>query len=97
VLTAYFAQAGSVGPAAVAGAGGAFALSWAQRTLSTPARALRRHVADVDVSTVLHDGTVVSSGRAALLGPLEGALRTMSWATVALAFALAFARAGGWG
>jgi hypothetical protein len=97
VLTAYFAQAGSVGPAAVAGAGGAFALSWAQRTLSTPARALRRHVADVDVSTVLHDGTVVSSGRAELLGPLEGALRTMSWATVALAFALAFARAGGWG
>jgi hypothetical protein len=96
VLTAYFAQAGSVGPAAVAGAGGAFALSWAQRTLSTPARRLRRQVADVDVSTVLHDGTVARSGRAELLAPLEGALRTMSWATVALACALAFARAGGW-
>jgi hypothetical protein len=96
VLTAYYAQAGSVGAAAIAGAGAAFALSWAQRTLSTPARRLRREVVDVDVSTALRDGTVVSSGRAELLAPLESALRAMSWAMVALACAVALARAEGW-
>lgn len=96
VLTAYYAQASSLGVAPVAVAIAALALSWAQRTLSTPARRLRRQVADVEVSTVMHDGTVVSSGRAELLAPLEGALRTMSWAMVALACGVALARAGGW-
>jgi hypothetical protein len=96
VVTAYYAQASSIRPAAVAGAAGAFALSWAQRTLSTPARRLRRQIVEVDVSSVMRDGTVASTGRAELLAPLEGALRTMSWATMAFACALAFARAGGW-
>ncbi|MBV8950505.1 MAG: hypothetical protein JOZ99_06500 [Actinobacteria bacterium] len=96
VLTAYYAQASSLGAAAIAGAIAAFALSSAQRTLSTPARRLRRNVAAVDVSTVMRDGTVVSSGRDELLAPLERALRTMSWAMVALACGLALARAGGW-
>lgn len=96
VLTSYFAQQSSIRPAAIAAAAAAFALSWAQRTLSTPARRLRRQVTGVEVSTVLRDGTVVSSGREELLAPLEEALRTMSWAMVALACAVALARAGGW-
>ena len=44
LLTAYVAQADRLGLAAVLGAAGAFALSYAQRSLSTPARLLRRHV-----------------------------------------------------
>jgi hypothetical protein len=97
VLTAYYAQAGSLRVAAAAAAAAAFALSWAQRTLSTPARRLRRQVVDVDVTMVMRDTTTMSSGRDELLAPLEGALHAMSWAMVALAGALAFARAGGWG
>jgi hypothetical protein len=42
VLTAYFASAHTIRPAAVAAAGSAFATIWVQRTLSTPVRAVRR-------------------------------------------------------
>src|SRR4051794_34645586 len=42
VLTGYYAQARSLSPAAVTAAAVALGLSWAQRTLSTPARELRR-------------------------------------------------------
>src|SRR5574341_512187 len=48
LLAGYVAQAGRLGIAGVIGAVGAFALSYAQRTLSTPARRLRRHVTRVD-------------------------------------------------
>ena len=44
LVTAYVAQANGVDGAALLGAGAAFALSSAQRTLSTPARLLRRRV-----------------------------------------------------
>src|SRR5215467_3188615 len=42
VLTAYFAQAGTLSFAAAAAAGAAYAISYGQRALSTPARTLRR-------------------------------------------------------
>ncbi len=45
VLTAYVAQTGRLALAPVMGALGAFALSVAQRALSTPARLLRRRTA----------------------------------------------------
>lgn len=92
VLTAYVAQTGALGWAPVAAAAGAAALSAAQRALSTPARLLRRRAGAVGGTVVLRDGAVVGLDRAALLAPLERALRAMSAATVLLAVGLAIAR-----
>jgi hypothetical protein len=93
VLTAYFAQAGTIGFAAVAAAVGAFALSGAQRHLSAPARTLRRHVTALEGTLVMDDGSTRPLTTELLLGPLEAALKALCWATVALAAALAVARA----
>jgi hypothetical protein len=92
LLTAYFAQAEGLDPEAVLGAAGAFALSAAQRSLSTPARFVRRRVRRVDATLTLDDGTVRPLDERALLRPLEQGLRWLSWATVAVAAALAVAR-----
>ena len=92
VLTAYVAQAGTLRPAPVFVAAGAFALSWAQRSLSTPARLLRRSVRGVDGTLTLADGTVRHLDDKFLLVPLERALRAMSWGLVTLATGLALAR-----
>jgi len=92
VLTAYAAQAGGLGLAAVLGAGGAFALSCVQRGLSTPARLLRRQVGQVSGSMTLADGSIKRLDEAVLLAPLEHALRAMSWGLIALAAGLAVAR-----
>jgi hypothetical protein len=92
VLTAYVAQTGSLSLAAVLAAGAALALSAAQRSLSTPARLLRRRSEGVTGRITLADGRVTELDRATLLAPLEQALRTMSWSVVLLAAALAVAR-----
>ncbi len=92
VLTAYVAQAGTLALAPVLGALGAFALSWAQRSLSTPARMVRRSVRAVEGSLTLADGTVRAIDERFLLAPLERALRAMSWGLVTVAAALAVAR-----
>ncbi|MGH9016619.1 MAG: hypothetical protein ACRDY1_02615 [Acidimicrobiales bacterium] len=92
VLTGYVAQSSTLSAAAVLGAVAALALSWAQRALSTPARRIRRATRSVDGAMTLDDGTTVTLDEAALLGPLEAALRGLSWAMVALASALALAR-----
>jgi hypothetical protein len=92
VLTAYVAQTGRLALAPLVAAVGAFALSVAQRALSTPARLLRRRSEEVSGSVVLSDGDVLPVDRAVLLAPLEQALRAMSWAVVLLAAALAVAR-----
>jgi hypothetical protein len=92
VLTAYVAQTGRLALAPIVAAVGAFALSVAQRALSTPARLLRRRTDDVSGSIVLSDGDVLPVDRAVLLAPLEQALRALSWAVVLLAAALAVAR-----
>jgi hypothetical protein len=94
VLVAYVAQTGDLALAPVLAALGAFALSAAQRALSTPARLLRRRAAEVNGSIVLTEGGDIPIDRATLLAPLERALRTMSWAIVLLAAGLAVARAG---
>jgi hypothetical protein len=94
VLTAYFAQAERLDLVAVAAAVGAFALSWAQRVLSTPARTLRRRALDASGRVVLASGEAVDLDRARLLAPLEAALKALSVACVALAVALAVARLG---
>jgi hypothetical protein len=92
LLTGYIAQAEGLDVAAVVGALGAFALSYAQRTLSTPARLLRRRVTRVSGSLSLDDGTLRQLDESTLLAPLENALRWLSWATVALALAVVIAR-----
>jgi hypothetical protein len=94
VLVAYVAQTGTLALAPVLAAGGAFALSAAQRALSTPARMLRRRAQSVSGSVTLIDGASTSLDRAGLLAPLERALRAMSWGVVLVAAALAVARAG---
>ena len=73
-------------------AAGAFALSVAQRRLSTPARALRRRVERVEGTVTASTGEVSSIDREYLLAPLEGALRSLAWSTVLFAAGLAVAR-----
>jgi hypothetical protein len=92
LLTGYVAQASTLTLAAALAAGAAFALSVAQRVLSTPARVVRRSTRAVEGSLTRADGTVVPLDEAALLRPLETALRAMSWGMVAVASALAVAR-----
>ena len=92
VLTSAVAQSGDLGLAPIAGAAGAFALSWAQRRLSTPARALRRRVVRVQGTATTSSGEVPID-RAALLAPLEKALGAMSWAIVLITTAMVIARA----
>jgi len=94
VLTAYVAQAQGLSWSAVLGALSAFGLSLAQRALSTPARRLRRSVRSLSGVVVRDDGTEEVLDEAAVLAPLERALRAMSWAVVALAAGLAVARLG---
>ena len=92
VLTAYFAQTGRVSIAALAVSAGAYALSYGQRVLSTPARLLRRRSRTVSGTLTLNDGSEVPLDESALLRPLEGALRAFSWGVVALALGLAASR-----
>ena len=94
VLTAYAAQTGRLALAPVLAAMAALGMSAAQRRLSTPARTLRRRSVRVEGSVTLADGQVTVVDQQALLAPLEGALRAMSWSLVLLAAALALARLG---
>ena len=71
---------------------GALALSSAQRRLSTPARTLRRRVTAVTGTIALADGTGSRRRPDAPPGPLERALRALSWGVVLLAAGLAVAR-----
>ncbi|MGD0311781.1 MAG: hypothetical protein ABSC90_04910 [Acidimicrobiales bacterium] len=92
VLTAYVAQTGRLAVAPIVAALGTFALSAAQRALSTPARMLRRRTSGISGTITLSDGTVHPVDRASILAPLERALRSLSWAMVLIAAALAVAR-----
>jgi hypothetical protein len=64
VLTGYYAQHEQLDVAAIAAAVFAFFFSTAQRSLSTPARALRRKTADVRGTVVGADGTASNIDRA---------------------------------
>jgi hypothetical protein len=92
VLTAYVAQAAQIDAAALLGAAAAFALSYAQRSLSTPARLLRRRVQDAEGLLTLDDGEVRPITTETLLGPLERTLRALAWTVVLLAAAMVSAR-----
>jgi hypothetical protein len=92
VLTAYFAQTGRLSVAAVAAAAAGYALSYAQRMLSTPARTLRRKSRSVTGELILTDGSEVALDRPTLLRPLERALSALSWGVVALSVGLVASR-----
>ena len=88
LLVSYYAQAETWTAVALLGAVAAFALSFAQRTLSTPARKLRRQVVRVEGEIELATGEVRRMQHSELLAPLERALKAMTWAMVALAATL---------
>jgi hypothetical protein len=92
VLTAYVAQTGTLTAGPVLAAAGALGLSAAQRSLSTPARALRRRTVAVTGTMTGTDGEVTAIDQAVLLAPLEQALRALSWSVLLLAAGLAIAR-----
>ena len=92
LLTAYVAESSTLRLAPVLAALGAFAISYAQRSLSTPARAVRRSATEVEGSMRMSDGTMMRIEERTILAPLERALRSMSWGMVLLAAALAVAR-----
>ena len=86
-FTGYFAQALQVRPAGILVSAGCFLLSLAQRRLSTPARALRRHTVEVHGQQRLRDGSLVELDSARLAAPLEGALSAL-WMAVVLLLSL---------
>jgi hypothetical protein len=92
VLTGFFACAGTLDGAAALGAVAAFALSLAQRRLSTRVRDLRRRVARVSGSLERLDGSREELTPAYLIAPEEAALRALTAATVVLAAALVIMR-----
>jgi len=92
VLVSYVAQTGRLALGPVLAAFGAFALSAAQRRLSTPARTIRRRAQQVEGQIMLGDGEVLPLDAGTLLAPLETALHAMAWGVVLFATALAVAR-----
>jgi len=91
-FTGYFANALAVRPAGVLVAAGCCLLSAAQQRLSTPARELRRHTAEVIGEQRLTDGRVLRVTRSRLAEPLEGALSALWLALVLLAAGLVAVR-----
>ncbi len=92
VVTAYFAQTGRLSIAALAVGVAGYALSYAQRMLSTPARLLRRRSRSVTGELTLADGSHLALDRATLLQPLERALAASSWGIVALSLGMVASR-----
>jgi hypothetical protein len=92
-VTAYYASAERFETSVLFGAGGVFALSLAQRTLSRRVRTVRRQVRAIEGRVVYADGTVEDIDRHWVLGADERALMLMSVATCAIAVAALAARA----
>jgi hypothetical protein len=84
-FTSYWANALSLRAAGVLIAGACFALSLAQRRLSTPVRELRRRTVSVTGTQALADGRSLPLSAQRLAAPLDGALRALSVAVVLLA------------
>jgi hypothetical protein len=91
-LTAYWANAVTIEAPGVLVAVACFALSVAQRRLSTPVRTLRRRTRALVGTQTLDDGTTIQLTRETLAEPLDGALRALSAGVVLLAAALVVLR-----
>ncbi|HEX5467731.1 MAG TPA: hypothetical protein VFW80_01640 [Gaiellaceae bacterium] len=87
LLTGFFAVAGTLDAAAVAGAVFALALSLAQRILSTRVRDVRRRVVRAHGTIERRDGSSDDVTPELLIEPEERALRMLSVAVTALACA----------
>jgi hypothetical protein len=87
-LTASYANAVRITPAAVLAAAACFTLSIAQRTLSTPVRNLRRRTRAVSGSVERTDGSTEAIDAAYLRAAPEGALRALSLAAPLVAAAM---------
>src|ERR671919_576010 len=92
VLTAYVAQAERLTAPALLAAAAAYALSRAQRSLSSSVRFVRRQTNRVDITLDLRDGDERTAHEELLLEPPEAALRALSWGLPVLAAALVVAR-----
>lgn len=91
-FTGYWANALELRPAGVLVPAACFALSAAQRRLSTPARELRRRTVALSGEQELADGRRIELSAPALAAPLEGALSALSIAMVLLAAGLVAVR-----
>jgi hypothetical protein len=91
-LTAYWANAVSIEPEGVLVTVACFAISVAQRRLSTPVRMLRRRTDSVSGTQVLDDGQVLDLTQESLAAPLDGALRALAAGVVLLAVAMVVVR-----
>jgi len=79
-------------PSSVLAAAAAYALSRAQRSLSSSVRFVRRQTNGADIALELQDGSERTAHEELLLDPPEAALRAMSWGLPLLAAALVAAR-----
>jgi hypothetical protein len=91
-FTGYFVNAEKVALPGILIALGCFAMSVAQRRLSSPARELRRRTATVSGTRTRPDGSQEALTLATLLRPLDGALAALSLAICVTACALLAAR-----
>lgn len=91
-FTSYWANALQIRFQGVAIAAGCFALTLAQRRLSTPARELRRRTISVSGEQRLEGGGTIELSADRLAAPLDGALRALSMALVLVAAAAVAAR-----
>ncbi len=96
-LTSWWANTLSIRSADEVAAGalvaaGCFGLSVAQRRLSTPVRQLRRRTLALSGEQRLDDGTSLPLSAERIAAPLDGALRALSWAVVAVAVGVVIVR-----
>jgi len=92
-LTAYWASAETLRWPALAGGVAVFALSLAQRTLSSRVRMLRRRAHSVQGTITYADGSTEEIDRQGLIAPDERALMLLALAVVALSVAAVLFRA----
>lgn len=92
LLTGYYAQAETLRVTAFVAAGAAYWISSAQRSLSTPARALRRRATAIEGAVTHGDGSITPLSRKVMLAPLESALKAIGYGIAALSIAMVLYR-----
>jgi hypothetical protein len=90
--TGFWVNALSLHAAGVLAVAACFALSVAQRRLSSPVRELRRRTVSVTGEQRLRDGRVIALDARTLAAPLDGALAACAYAITLLAIALVVLR-----
>jgi hypothetical protein len=91
-LTGFVVEAKTLTAAGILITLACFAISYAQRRLSTPVRKLRRKTVSIAGTQELNDGRVEPITIESTMAPLEAALTALSFAMVLLAAALVTAR-----